>query len=107
MTERNDYYDYVYIDVFDLYAEILGRLFQMDDKDRQKMMQAIQDKIDLNLQEIDAAMDEWTDKKIDVTEYRAVKNRYGKLNTTLMLDKAQLQGFANDGKLLKAWERLM
>lgn len=87
--------------IMDLYSDVLHNLFKASDKERKEMQEIIQAKIDRNVEKINDKMDEWTDKKIDVTEYREVKARYEKINADLIREKAKLQCVTSNGKYLK------
>jgi site-specific DNA recombinase len=87
--------------VMELYSDVLHNLFKASDKQRKEMQEVIQAKIDRNVEKINEKMDEWTDKKIDVTEYREVKARYEKINADLMREKAKLQCISSNRQYLR------
>lgn len=84
----------------DLYSEVLKALYRTTGKYRKQIQADIQAKIDINIGRIHKAMDDRTDGKIDINEYKEFKNRYEELNTKLRIQKIKLGDVENNGVYL-------
>ncbi len=84
----------------ELYASVLKSLYKATGQYRKQIQSEIQAKIDINMSRIHKAMDDRTDGKIDIAEYKEFKNRYEDLNTKLRIQMVKLGDVENNSTYL-------
>ena len=80
----------------ELYASILKALYKETGLYRKQIQSEIQAKIDINIGRIHKAMDDRTDGKIDIAEYKEFKSRYEDLNIKLRIQLVKLKEVENN-----------